>query len=102
MYKEVVHRNKIDALMTHFRAVRHQLYTSSQIRIRYHWFKYKKKKAAKKAKKAAKGKKKKTTAKAPVAPAAPVRRAGGSGTTSPVDTKRPPPGQTGSKPPPAK
>lgn len=42
IYQEIRHRDKIQKLMNHFKAMQLQLYTSAQIKIRYHWLKYKK------------------------------------------------------------
>ena len=44
-YKEIIHKEKINKLMTHFRALKIEMQTNAQIKIRYHWFKYKKAKA---------------------------------------------------------
>ena len=44
-YREIIHRAKIDGLMNHYREIKKLMQTDSQIKIRYHWFKYKKRKA---------------------------------------------------------
>ena len=77
-YKEIIHRDKIDSLMTHFRAMRILMQTTAQIKIRYYWKKYK----IRKAKRLADALKKKESnnkrfGKAPVAK--PMKRPGGSG-----------------------
>ena len=46
-WKEIVHNQIIDSMAEHFRKIRIQLQTNSQIRIRYNWFKYKKEKQKK-------------------------------------------------------
>lgn len=52
-YKEIIHREKINKLMDHFREMKLEMQLDAQIKIRYHWFKYKKKRDKRLAKAAA-------------------------------------------------
>ena len=81
-YKEIIHREKIDKLMSHFRLLKLEMQTDAQIKIRYHWFKYKKKRDIKLAKQAALASKKKKNFKKPQKQVKLEKRPGGSGTFS--------------------